>query len=67
MNETQIDAINAKMKNTISYDTNESKESRVGLNNVNSRIRYFYGNNYGISFSIDDTHKLSCHILLGNS
>ena len=67
MNKTQIETINAKMKQPISYGETEPKENRVGLNNVNNRIRYFYGNNYGISFSEDAVNQLSCHILLGNS
>jgi two-component system, sensor histidine kinase YesM len=64
MPEDKLKEINDSL--AIDADIETSNEyGNVGLKNVNSRIKFYYGDEYGISFSHNDPHGLICTMTLG--
>jgi len=68
MTDSEIEELNIKLNESPVKDENLSENisyGGVGIINVNSRLKYFYGNDYGISFSHNPTGGLLCIISMG--
>ncbi len=63
MAEEDIKTLNEVMKTPEIRDQNG--ENHVGLQNVNARVKYFYGLKYGLTIEANTPAGLKCHILIG--
>jgi two-component system sensor histidine kinase YesM len=63
MSAEQIEAINQKLKEPLPED--EISNEHVGVANVNSRLRYYYGQDCGVTFRANVPNGLTCLLLLG--
>ncbi len=63
MIQEDIDLLNEAMKTPEVRDQNG--ENHVGLQNVNARVKYFYGLKYGLTIEKNEPAGLKCHILIG--
>jgi len=60
MSQKEIEALNEKLKTGAGFE-----ESKVGLRNVNERIKLIYGKKYGVNvsnFNSDETPELSANV-----
>lgn len=59
-----LDALNARMQSSSPHPAQQN-EGHVGLENVNARIKYYYGPSYGLSFLPNSPHGLICRMFIG--
>jgi two-component system sensor histidine kinase YesM len=64
MPEDQAERINESLRNNVDIDAS-GEHGSIGLKNVNGRIKYFYGNEYGVSFRTMKPNGLTCTLALG--
>lgn len=65
MNPEKIDAINTHLAGSLITSDNQRDDHRIGLINVNSRIRLIFGSQYGISLKKADPQGLCVIIRIG--
>lgn len=63
MRQDEIDAMNALLATSSLVE--QTAHSHVGLINVNARIKYFYGQEYGLSLEANDSGGLTVIVKMG--
>lgn len=62
MTDEELTALNARLS-SLPKQTSPA-DGHVGLDNVNARIKYYYGPEYGLSFSHSPSGGVTCHMYI---